>query len=57
MNLSHLPVLLVAVVLVITGGANLVLQDETAEGYALMAAGFVVLGAWLALEIRKGNGS
>jgi hypothetical protein len=49
--LRSLPLLLAAALLCV-GGAVRVAQSGQEEGYALLAAGLVILGGWAALEFH-----
>jgi hypothetical protein len=53
--LGRLSVLLVAAGLLIIGGANLLVADQTrdAGAGALLGAGLVIIGAWVWDEIRR----
>lgn len=48
--LQRAPLLVVVLVLLLAGGAEYVQADEDRAAMALIAAGLVVLGAWLSLE-------
>jgi hypothetical protein len=47
----HVTPLLAAALLLIGGGYSYAV-DETVPGVALLSAGLITLGAWLALEVR-----
>ena len=44
---------LIAATLLLMGGATTYVSDETVVGIALLSAGLIVLGAWIAVEVRK----
>ena len=48
--LQRAPLLVVVLVLLLAGAAEYVRADEDRAGTALIAAGLIVLGAWLSLE-------
>jgi len=50
--MRHLTPLVAACALLIGGSASY-FNEETVVGVALLAAGLIVLGAWLAVEVRK----
>jgi TRAP-type uncharacterized transport system fused permease subunit len=50
--MRHLPPLIAALALLM-GGAVGYISDETVVGIALLSAGLVVLGVWIAVEVRK----
>lgn len=51
MKLSRLPTLLTAVLLLLTAGLSEASDHTNNFGALLLAAGLVVLGAWLAIEV------
>lgn len=51
MKLSRLPTLLVAVLLLLAAGLSEAADKGNNFGALLLAAGLVVLGAWLAIEV------
>jgi len=50
--MRHLTPLLAAAALLVGGGYSYA-AEETVTGVALLAAGLIVLGAWLSAEVRK----
>ena len=51
-DVKHFTPLMAAAALLIGGGYSYAIE-ETVTGIALLAAGLVVLGVWLALEVKN----
>ena len=52
MKLASLTPLVAAAALLI-GGATTYVSDETVVGISLLTAGLIMLGAWLAVQVRR----
>lgn len=56
MNWKSLTPLAVAAVLLLAGAIRIMQAGaEGRDGYALLGAGLLIVGAWLAMEIRGGD--
>ena len=52
-NWSRLPVLFVAAALCFGGAVRIAQASDSTDGFGLMAAGLVILGIWVTLEVQS----